>query len=96
MDIVISFSETQMRPQIGDYVLIYYIRKKLKDGRIIRKMLHIDYSDSCDLQLKKSISGFIRLNYNHKGQLKTKNLLLELSFYKAGHYTLHRALLQQY
>ena len=69
MDIVISFSETQMRPQIGDYVLIYYIRKKLKDGRIIRKMLHIDYSDSGDLQLKKPISGFIRLNYNHKGQL---------------------------
>ena len=68
MDIIVRFSETPIRPQIGDYVLIYYIRKKLKDGRIIRKMLNIDYSDHCDLQLKKSIEGFIRLNFNHKGQ----------------------------
>ena len=68
MDIMVRFSETPIRPQIGDYVLIYYIRKKLKDGRIIRKMLNIDYSDHCDLQLKKSIEGFIRLNFNHKGQ----------------------------
>lgn len=69
MDIIIKYSETQIRPKIGDYVLIHYIWKKLKDGRIIRKMLSIDYSDNNDLQLKKSIKGSIRLNYNFKGQL---------------------------
>ena len=68
MDIIIRFSETQLRPQIGDYVLIYYIQKKMKDGKIIRKMLNISYSDYCDLQLTKSIKGLIRLNYNFKGQ----------------------------
>ena len=68
MDIIIRFQETTLRPQIGDYVMIHYIRKKLKDNRIVRKMLHIELSDFNELQLKKSIIGCIRLNNNSKGQ----------------------------
>lgn len=68
MDIIIRFQETTLRPQVGDYVKIYYIRKKLKDNRIIRKMLHIEPTDSCDVALTKLIIGSIRLNYNSKGQ----------------------------
>ena len=68
MDIIVRFPETTLRPQVGDYVKIYYIRKKLKDNRVVRKMLHIELSDSCELQLKKSTSGCIRLNINSKGQ----------------------------
>jgi len=68
VDIIIRFQETTLRPQIGDYVMIHYIRKKLKDNRIVRKMLHIELSDSCELQLKKSAKGYIRINYNSKGQ----------------------------
>ena len=68
MDIIIRFSETTLRPQIGDYVKIHYIRKKLKDNRVVRKMLHIELSDTSELQLKKSLIGCIRLNNNRKGQ----------------------------
>ena len=68
MDIIVRFPETTLRPQVGDYVKIYYIRKKLKDNRVVRKMLHIEMSDSCEVQLKKSTSGCIRLNINSKGQ----------------------------
>lgn len=68
MDIIIRFSETTLRPQIGDYVKIHYISKKLKDDRIIRKMLHVELSDTDALQLRKSIIGFIRINKNSKGQ----------------------------
>ena len=68
MDIIIRFQETTLHPQIGDYVKIHYIRKKLKDNRIVRKMLHIELSDSCELQLKKTLIGCIRLNNNSKGQ----------------------------
>ena len=46
----------------------YTVFKKLKDNRVVRKMLHIEMSDSCEVQLKKSTSGCIRLNINSKGQ----------------------------
>lgn len=68
MDIIVRFSETTLRPHIGDYVRIIYIWKKLKDGRIIRKMLHLEQASSCDLVLKKTVKGSIRMNINSRGQ----------------------------
>ncbi|MBR4365202.1 MAG: hypothetical protein IKP43_00295 [Bacteroidaceae bacterium] len=53
MDIIVYFSQTDLRPLIGDYVQIRYVRKKLKDGRVIRKMLSIEPTDSCEKELKK-------------------------------------------
>ncbi len=68
-DIIIKFNQTTLRPQIGDYVSIRYLKKKSKEGREFRKMLAIEPADTCDEVLKKTISGPIRLNYNSKGQL---------------------------
>ena len=68
-DIIIKFNQTTLRPQIGDYVSIRYLKKKSKEGREFRKMLAIEPADTCDKVLKKTISGPIRLNYNSKGQL---------------------------
>ena len=68
MDIIIKFSDTALRPHIGDYVRINYIWRKLNDGRIIRKMLHIEPASTCDLILKKTVRGSIRTNINGRGQ----------------------------
>ena len=68
-DIVIKFNQTKLRPQIGDYVNVRYIKKKSKEGRSFRKMLAIEPTATCDKVLKKTVSGSIRLNYNSKGQL---------------------------
>lgn len=68
-DIIIKFDQTTLRPQIGDYVNVRYIKKESKEGRSFRKMLAIEPTDTCDKVLKKSVSGTIRLNYNSKGQL---------------------------
>lgn len=68
-DIIIKFDQTTLRPQIGDYVNVRYIKKESKEGRSFRKMLAIEPTDTCDKVLKKTVSGTIRLNYNSKGQL---------------------------
>ena len=68
-DIVIKFNQTKLRPQIGDYVKVRYIKKESKEGRSFRKMLAIEPTATCDKVLKKTVSGPIRLNYNSKGQL---------------------------
>ena len=68
-DIIIKFNQTTLRPQIGDYVNVRYIKKESKEGRFFRKMLAIEPTDSCDKVLKKTVSGSIRLNCNSKGQL---------------------------
>ena len=68
-DIIIKFNQTTLRPQIGDYVNVRYIKKESKKGRTFLKMLAIEPTDTCDKVLKKTVSGPIRLNYNSKGQL---------------------------
>jgi len=68
-DIVIKFNQTTLRPHIGDYVKVRYIKKKTKEGKVFRKMLSVDFTDTCDMVLTKTVSGPIRLNYNSKGQL---------------------------
>lgn len=68
-DIIIKFNQTTLRPQIGDYVNVRYIKKESKDGKTFRKMLAVEPADTCDKALKKTVSGPIRLNYNSKGQL---------------------------
>lgn len=68
-DIIIKFNQTTLRPRIGDYVSVRYVEKMSKEGRVFRKMLAIEPTDTCDKVLKKTVSGPIRLNYNCKGQL---------------------------
>ncbi len=67
-DIIIKFNQTTLRPQIGDYVSVRYLKKKSKEGRDFRKMLSVEPTDTCDKVLRKTVTGPIRLNYNSKGQ----------------------------
>lgn len=67
-DIIIKYNQTTIRPQIGDYLIIKYVTKTSKEGKIFRKMLTIEITDTCDKVLKKIITGPIRINYNSKGQ----------------------------
>lgn len=66
-DIIIKYSETELRPNIADVVNIHYYSKKLKDGRIIRRMLQIESLPDCETKLKKTAEGVIRIKYNAKG-----------------------------
>ena len=66
-DIIIKFDDTALRPKIGDYVLIRYAFQKGPD-KTFRKMLDISMSEEGKVQLRKTVTGEIRINSNRKGR----------------------------
>ena len=67
-DIIIKYNQTAIRPRIGDYLKIRYVKKTSKEGRVFRKMLTAETTDTCDRVLKKTSSGPIHINYNSEGK----------------------------
>lgn len=67
MDIIIKYSDTSLRPNIGDYVLIRYAFHK-ESTKTFRKMLDISMSEQGKTILRKTITDKIRTNINNKGQ----------------------------
>ncbi|MBR4625861.1 MAG: hypothetical protein IKO56_10050, partial [Alphaproteobacteria bacterium] len=63
MDIIIKYSETSLRPKVGDYVKIRYAFQKVEFGQNKRKMLDISSSEQGKLELKKTVSGNIKIVY---------------------------------
>ncbi len=67
MDIIIKFKDTQLRPSVGDYVLVRYAFQKGTD-KTFRKMLDISMSEEGKVKLRKTITGHININSNSNGQ----------------------------
>lgn len=67
-DIIIYYSETELRPKVGDYLSIRYISKRNKEGVLRRKMIDVKFADDCEKKYTKTTTGFIRIKYNRKGQ----------------------------
>ena len=68
-DIIIKYSQTDIRPKVGDYVSVCYFMKRNKEGRKYRRLLDVSKTDDCEKKLTKAVTGPIRINYNNKGQL---------------------------
>ena len=65
-DIIVKFSDTDLRPSVGDYVLIRYAFQKDPD-KTYRKMLDISMLQDCNRILTKTVTGRIRISSNSKG-----------------------------
>ena len=67
-DIIIKFSQTDIRPSVGEYLSISYAVKKDKDGKITRRVLKLEKTDGNENKFTKTATGFVRINYNMKGK----------------------------
>ena len=68
-DIIINYSQTDIRPKVGDYLSVCYYQKRNKEGRLFRRMLEVNQIDDCEKKLTKTATGPIKMNINYKGQL---------------------------
>ena len=68
-DIIIKYSQTGIRPKVGDYLSVRYYQKRNKEGRVFRRMIEVKIIDDCEKKLSKTATGPIRMNYNNKGQI---------------------------
>ncbi len=66
-DIIVKFSDTDLRPSVGDYVSIRYAFQKDPD-KTYRKMLDISMLQDCNRTLTKTVTGRIRISSNSRGR----------------------------
>ena len=67
-DMIIPYSQTKLRPKIGDYVSIYFIERSNREGNKYLKLLDIKAAHDCEKKLTKTVTGKIRKKYNIKGK----------------------------
>lgn len=66
-DIVIKYSQTSLRPQVGDYLSVFYYVKTNKEGRKYRRILDVKKVDGSEKKLTSTATGKIRIRYNYEG-----------------------------
>lgn len=66
---MISYSDTNLRPKVGDFVNITYTFKENINGNRFVKALFLEPSEFKDPEVIKEISGFLKVNYkNHENK----------------------------
>lgn len=67
-DIIIKFNQSPIQPKVGDFLNVAFVVTKNKEGKDIKKPLSIELGDDTNTDLKKSMSGVIRVKTNLRGQ----------------------------
>lgn len=60
---VVKYSETEMRPNVGDFLLVTYCLKKDKEGKTRIKILDLQNTSETDNSLKRTVQGKLELKY---------------------------------
>ena len=60
---VVKYSETDMRPEVGDFLKVACFLKKDKDGNTRIKIMDLQSSDETDNSLRRTIQGKLVLKY---------------------------------
>ena len=63
---IIPYSQTKLRPKIGDYVSICFIERTNQEGNQYLKLLDIKEAPDCEKKLTKTVTGKIIKKYNIK------------------------------
>lgn len=67
-DIIIKFNQSSIQPKVGDFLNVAFVVTKNKEGKDIKKPLSIEITNESNTNLKKSMSGVIRVKTNLRGQ----------------------------
>jgi len=60
---VIKYSETNLRPKVGDFIRLWYVTKYDKEKRLKVKILKIEPTNEIDQDLRKKIIGLLRIKF---------------------------------
>lgn len=89
---IVKYSETNIRPQIGDFLRIIYYIKKSKEGKKRIKFLDIQTSDVGCNGVKGTVSG--RLSLKYRDDRDGDYSIPDFAF--LGNFYIHRRLLRKY
>jgi len=62
---IVKFSETDLRPEEGDFVKLSYALKTGKDRKIRLKVLNIELTEEINHNLRKDITGLLEMKYKN-------------------------------
>ena len=64
---IIKYAETELRPQEGDFIKIWFVTKTDKEKKTRIKTLKIGATDETNSNLRKDISGILKVKYKNNG-----------------------------
>lgn len=63
---IVNFSDTELRPNVGDFIeLTYYKKLNKKDNRTFFKVLQVKNTEKINNKLRKKVKGWLELKYKH-------------------------------
>ena len=60
---IVKYEETELRPQEGDFIKIWFVEKTDKEKKVRIRPLQIEVTDEKNLNLQKDISGILVVKY---------------------------------
>lgn len=91
---VVMFSQTSIRPNIGDFLRITYYVKKNKDGKKRIKFLNVQTTDEVNSNVARTIDGTLVMKYHNPYDEYEDDSEPDFAF--IGDYYVHKKLLRKY